>query len=66
MKYMTFNSSCSYAGLANLLSFYGIDTEDRKIALDMDLPFLFDCKDGYYSSGPMLQGGKWFNLYLSL
>lgn len=64
MKYMTFNSSCSYAGLANLLSFYGIDTEDRKIALDIYLPFLFDCKDGYYSSGPMLQDGKWFNLYL--
>lgn len=64
MKYMTFNSSCSYAGLANLLSFYGIDTEDRKIALEMGLPFLFDCKDGSYFSGPMLQSEKWFNLYL--
>ena len=64
MKYMTFNSSCSYAGLANLLSFYGIDIEDRKIALEMDLPFLFDCEDGCYVSGPMLQGEKWFNLYL--
>lgn len=65
MKYMTFNSSCSYAGLANLLSFYGIDTEDRKIALEMGLPFLFDCEDGCYVSGPMLQGEKWFNLYLN-
>ena len=64
MKYMTFNSSCSYAGIANLLSFYGIDTEDRTIALEMGLPFLFDYEDGRYSSGPMLQGAKWFNLYL--
>ena len=64
MKYMTFNSSCSYAGVANLLSFYGIDTEDRTIALEMGLPFLFDYEDGCYYSGPMLQGAKWFNLYL--
>ena len=64
MKYMTFNSSCSYAGVANLLSFYGIDTEDRTIALEMELPFLFDYEDGCYLSGPMLQGAKWFNLYL--
>ena len=64
MKYMTFNSSCSYAGIANLLSFYGIDTEDRTIALEMGLPFLFDYEDGRYLSGPMLQGAKWFNLYL--
>ncbi len=64
MKYMTFNSSCSYAGLANLLSIYGIDTEDRQIALEMGLPFLFDIEDGCYCSGPMLQGKKWFDLYL--
>ena len=64
MKYMTFNSSCSYAGVANLLSFYGIDTQDRTIALEMGLPFLFDYEDGCYYSGPMLQGAKWFNLYL--
>ena len=64
MKYMTFNSSCSYAGVANLLSFYGIDTEDRTIALEMGLPFLFDYEDGRYFSGPMLQSAKWFNLYL--
>ena len=64
MKYMTFNSSCSYAGLANLLSHYGIDTEDRTIALKMDLPYLFAYEDGQYLSGPMLQGAKWFNIYL--
>ncbi|MBD5162840.1 MAG: hypothetical protein HDT14_12685 [Oscillibacter sp.] len=64
MKYMTFNSSCSYAGLANLLSFYGVDTEDRSIALEIHLPYLFSCEDGQYLAGPMLQGAKWFNLYL--
>jgi len=64
MKYMTFNSSCSYCGLANLLSFYGVDTLDRKIALQMKLPYLFAFQDGCYLSGPMLQGAKWFNLYL--
>lgn len=63
MKYMTFHSSCSYAGLANLLSFYGVDTEDRNIALEMGLPFLFDHESGCYYSGPMLQRAKWFNLY---
>ena len=65
MKYMTFNSSCSYAGLANLLSFCGIDTEDREIALQMRLPYLFSCEDGCFLSGPMLQGAKWFDLYLN-
>ena len=64
MKYMTFNSSCSYAGLANLLSHYGVDTEDRTIALQMGLPYLFAYEEGQYLSGPMLQGAKWFNLYL--
>ena len=64
MKYMTFNSSCSYAGLANLLSHHGIDTEDRTIALKMGLPYLFACEEGQYLSGPMLQGARWFNLYL--
>ena len=65
MKYMTFNSSCSYAGLANLLDFYGIDTEDREIALQMRLPYLFACQDGGYLAGPMLQGAAWFDLYLN-
>ena len=64
MKYMTFNSSCSYAGLANLLSCYGVDTEDRTIALKMGLPYLFAYEDGQYLSGPMLQSACWFNLYL--
>lgn len=64
MKYMTFNSSCSYAGLANLLSLHGVDTTDRRIALDMGLPYIFSKEENWYLAGPMLQGAKWFNLYL--
>ena len=64
MKYMTFNSSCSYAGVANMLEQYGLDTGDRAIALAMKLPYLFTCCDGVYLSGPMLQTAQWFNLYL--
>ena len=64
MKYMTFNSSCSYAGVANMLDSYGVSVEDRQIALDMKLPYLFSHENGAYCSGPMLQTAKWFNLYL--
>ena len=41
MKYMTFNSSCSYAGIANMLEQDGVNTTDREIALGMKLPYLF-------------------------
>ena len=64
MKYMTFNSSCSYAGVANMLAQYGVDTDDRTIAQKMMLPYLFAKVDGAYLSGPMLQSADWFNLYL--
>lgn len=65
MKYMTFNSSCSYAGIANMLERYGIDTDDRSIALAMKLPYLFSQSDDVYLSGPMLQTSEWFDLYLN-
>lgn len=65
MKYMTFNSSCSYAGLANLLALHGVDTDDRTIALSMKLPFLFAQEGEDYLAGPMLQTGAWFDLYLN-
>lgn len=65
MKYMTFNSSCSYAGIANMLEQYGIDTNDREIALEMKLPYLFTYSNSAYLSGPMLQKAEWFNLYLN-
>lgn len=65
MKYMTFNSSCAYAGVANMLERYGVDTDDRDIALNMKLPYLFACENGVYLAGPMLQSARWFNLYLN-
>lgn len=65
MKYMTFNSSCSYAGIANMLEQYGIETDDKSIAVAMNLPFLFSRSNGVYLSGPMLQTAEWFDLYLN-
>ncbi|MGN0747155.1 MAG: hypothetical protein ACI4ML_10810 [Aristaeellaceae bacterium] len=64
MKMMSFNSSCAFAGLANMLEALGVDTEDRLIALEMGLPYLFAKEDGVYCAGPMLQGARWFDLYL--
>ena len=64
MKMMSFNSSCAYAGLANMLEALGVDTEDRLIALDMGLPYLFAREEGQYRAGPMLQSARWFDLYL--
>ena len=62
---MTFNSSCSYAGIANMLEQYEINTSDRSIALAMKLPYLFFYCDGVYLSGTRLQSAEWFNLYLN-
>jgi len=64
MKYMTFNSSCAYAGIANMLVQEGLHMEDRDIALAMKLPYLFACEEGAYLAGPMLQSAKWFDLAL--
>lgn len=64
MKYMTFNSSCSYAGVANMLDQYSVNTDDRSIAMGMKLPYLFSYENGTYMAGPMLQSAEWFNLYL--
>ena len=66
MKYMTFNSSCPYAGLANLLEMYSIDTEDHQIALDMGLPYFlrYDRDTKCYQAGASLQSAEWFDLYL--
>lgn len=64
MKYMHFRASCAYAGLANLMERFGVDTEDTRIALEMDLPWLFHKDGDGYLSGPMLQSAEWFNLWL--
>jgi len=67
MKYQTFNRSCAYAGLANMLMDYSIDVEDRDIVLKAYIPFMFghDKAENKYMAGPMLQGKKWFDLYLN-
>ena len=65
MKYMHFRASCSYTALAILLEKEGIQTEDYKIALEMNLPWLFSKENDSYVAGPMLQGAKWFDLWLS-
>lgn len=65
MKYMTFNSSCAYAGVANMLEQYDVDTDDRSIAMGMKLPYLFSYENGTYMAGPMLQNAEWFNLFLN-
>lgn len=66
MKYMHLNSSCPYAGLANMLMLLGHDTEDYKIALDIDLAshIRYDEENGAFRSGFSLQEKEWFDLYL--
>lgn len=64
MKYMHFKASCSYAALAAMMEFNDVNTEDYQIALEIKLPWLFSKENGSYISGPMLQGAKWFNLWL--
>ena len=65
MVYMTFNSSCSYAGVANMLAQYHMTVDDRIIAIGMKLPYLFTYENGIYMAGPMLQNADWFNLFLN-
>ena len=64
MKYMTLNSSCAFAGVANLLEQYGVDIEDRDLCLGMKLPYLFENESGKYLTGTMLQSAAWFNRFL--
>ncbi len=47
-----------------MLERFGIETEDREIALAMGLPYLFSKEKGVYCAGPMLQTADWFHLYL--
>ena len=48
-----------------MLEMYGIDTNDRDIALKIKLPYMFDYCDGSYLSGAMLQSADWFDLFLN-
>jgi hypothetical protein len=67
MKYMTFNRSCSYAGIANLLEEYNFHYEDHEIIKALSIPYLFlylqqeDC----YAAGAMIQSQPWFNYFLN-
>ena len=65
MKYMHFNSSCSYCAVAYLLSSFNIGVEDTDIALKIGLPYIFTFENGEYLAGPMLQSSKYFNLFLN-
>ncbi len=67
MKYMSFNRSCSYACLAYMIEDYDFDYTDKDIALEMKLAYLFnnDIKNNEYLSGAMLQGKRWFDLFLN-
>ena len=65
MKYMHFKSSCSYTALAAILEEQGVDTEDTQIALEIKLPWLFARDGDTFLAGPMLQGAKWFDLWLA-
>ncbi len=66
MKYMHFNSSCAYAGLANQLLIVGHSTEDMEIVKAIGLLWYieYDKEANTYRSGAMLQGKAWFDLYL--
>ena len=65
MKYLHFNSSCSYCAIAYILSSFGIEVEDTEIALKIGLPYIFAFEKGEHLAGPMLQSSKYFNLFLN-
>lgn len=67
MKYMSFNRSCSYTCLAYMIDDYDLEYTDKDIAIEMKLAYLFynDTKNNEYLSGAMLQGKRWFDLFLN-
>ena len=64
MKYMTFNSSCAFAGIANMLMKKGISVEDYEVALGIELPYLMVREGESFLAGTMLQEKKWFDIFL--
>ena len=48
MKYMHFNSSCSYCAVAYILSSFDVEIEDTDIALKIGLPYIFAYEKGEY------------------
>lgn len=66
MKYQTFNNSCFWASLANLLEDFGIDVEDRDIITNSVVHRLFRYDERYqdYDAGPFLQEIRYVNACL--
>lgn len=66
MKFMTFNSSCTYCCLANMLLDFNIDIEDYQIVIGIGLPYIimYDDKSMSFLCGSSLQDKNIFNLYL--
>lgn len=65
VKYMHFNSACSFTALAFILAEKGIMTEDTEIVREAGLPWIFAREGDSFLAGPMLQGKKWYDLYLN-
>lgn len=67
MKYMTFNNSCFFAALANILEKGGINIEDKDIIKDSLIPFVFKKakKTDEYIAGYDVQDDDIISDYLS-
>lgn len=67
MKYMTFNNSCFFTALANLLEDYNIDIQDRDIIGGSLIPYIFRYRksDKSYYAGYQVQEAKFINHYLN-
>ena len=62
---MTFNRSCAFTCLANLLESFEINVEDRDIIITAGIPYCFYQNDNYYFAGSQLQTKQYFDLYLN-
>ena len=67
-KYQSFNSSCAYAGIANLLLKFGVDVEDRDIIINSNAAYqvLYNKEKNAFSAGYKVQGKYWFNCFLNM
>ncbi len=66
MKYMTFNNSCFFAAISNLLNEIEIDILDKDIIRESLIPFLFDfdIETNQFSCGYQIQNLEVINNYL--
>jgi hypothetical protein len=61
---MTFNNSCFFTAIANLLEDHNVYVEDSDIIQDSLIPYIFEKEDNQYSSGYQIQDIKLINDYL--